>query len=183
MKRFLMALAVSAASMTVAAPSMATIQAQSPLVGSWELVKSETVRPNGESLPFIIMKGGENPTGIVMYNPDGWMSVQIGGAGRPVITKDDPDGRDYNAERAQAVVGSYYGYYGRFETDPAAGKVRHIVKQALHPDEVGQTYERRFRIEGDLLMLMTPSYEAEGEQRFNRLSWRRVKPQPQSTRK
>jgi hypothetical protein len=146
---------------------------QSPLVGSWLLVKAESVRPDGTTLP-LGMLGGRNQTGIVMYSADGWMSTHIAAAERPKVSRDDPAPRSHPPERGAAVANSYYGYYGRYEANPAAGTVKHYVTQALHPDEIGQEYERRFKVEGDLLTLSTPPNLVEGEQRFNRLTWRRV---------
>lgn len=179
-----LAIALASASAGVAQPARSEApRADTPLVGSWELVKGEVVGPNGQSRPLLFIKGGENPSGLLIYSGDGWMSAQIAGANRPQNSRDNPNGRNYQPEVGAAILASYYGYYGRYEVDEAKHLVRHFVSQALHPDEIGQTYERHYEIKGDLLTLSTPSYEDEGEKRFNRLTWRRVAPQQHSTRK
>src|SRR5260221_1333512 len=44
------------------------------LVGTWRLVSIETLRSNGEVIyPFY----GKHPEGLLIYDPSGWMSVQI----------------------------------------------------------------------------------------------------------
>lgn len=153
--------------------SATSYETRSPLVGTWQLLTFEVVRPSGETLPILFL-GGRAGTGVIIYSADGWMSVQIAGAARPSVEADDPTRRDHPPERGAAVANSYYAYYGRYEIDPAARTVRHFIAQALHPDEAGRTYERRYEIEGDVLTLSAPPVQVEGEQRFARLRWRRV---------
>ena len=77
------------------------------------------------------------------------------------------------AERAHAFD-RYYAYFGRYAVDPGQGVVTHYVEGSLEPSEVGVTYERRFRLEGDRLILTATPFMFMGEQRFNRLVWQRV---------
>ncbi len=50
------------------------------LVGAWQLVRLETVRPNGEIIyPFY----GKHPQGLLIYDGSGMMSVQIVSDPRP----------------------------------------------------------------------------------------------------
>lgn len=51
----------------------------------------------------------------------------------------------------------------------------HFVEGSLQPNEVGLTYERQFKFEGDRLRLIATPFTFNGERRFNRLVWQRVK--------
>jgi len=145
-------------------------QASALVIGSWKLVSIATVRPNGEE---VTDWAGPNPTGIIMYAADGYMSVHI--------VRDPPARWAYQSpdeasvtERAHAFD-RYYGYFGRYSVDAGRGVVTHYVESSLEPNEVGVTYERRFRLEGDRLLLTATPFTFQGEQRFNRLVWQRVR--------
>jgi len=141
------------------------------LVGSWKLVSIATVRPNGEE---VTDWAGPKPTGILMYAADGYMSDHI--------VKDPPARWAYKeaeeasvSERANAFD-RYYAYFGRYSVDTGRGIVTHLVEGSLQPNEVGVTYERNFRLEGNRLTLTTENFTFKDEQRFNRLIWQRVEP-------
>ena len=52
------------------------------LVGSWRLISVETMRANGEVIyPFY----GKHPEGMLMYDKNGWMSVQIVSDPKPTL--------------------------------------------------------------------------------------------------
>lgn len=68
----------------------------------------------------------------------------------------------------------YYAYFGRFEVDESKGLLRHAVQGSLWPSEAGQTFEHRFRLQDDRLLLEGPPFEAEGERRFSRIEWNRI---------
>jgi hypothetical protein len=65
--------------------------------------------------------------------------------------------------------------FGRFAVDFARGVITHFVEGSLQPNEVGRRYERQLRLEGDRLLLTGTPFTFDGEQRFNRLVWQRVK--------
>lgn len=77
-------------------------------------------------------------------------------------------------ERATAYR-RYYAYFGRYEVDSEKGLVRHFVESSLQPQETGVTYERRFTLDGDELVLTATPFTFKGELRYNRLVWHRVK--------
>ncbi len=140
------------------------------VVGSWRLESIATVRPNGEEVTDWM---GPKPSGLLSYQSDGYMSVHI---------VHDPPARWSYASPEQASVDEratafdrYYAYFGRYEIDAARGIVKHFVQGSLQPNEVGVTYERRFALDGDRLLLTATPFTFKGEQRFNRLVWQRVK--------
>jgi len=75
--RFCTLFVVCHLSLALAQSPSAASQQQSvsqQLVGAWRLVSVETIRPSGEVIyPFY----GKHPEGILMYDANGWMSVQI----------------------------------------------------------------------------------------------------------
>jgi len=58
----------------LSAQTKAPAPASDQLIGAWRLVSIETIRPNGEVIyPYY----GKHPQGLVMYDRNGSMSVQI----------------------------------------------------------------------------------------------------------
>ena len=165
-------LALSIVPLRRASSAGALIQSETStiLVGSWKLVSIATVRPNGEELTDW---AGPKPTGILMYAADGYMSDHIVKDPPARWAYQEPEEADVT-ERAHAFD-QYYGYFGRYAVDFERSVVTHFVEGSLQPNEVGITYERRFRIEGDRLILTSEVFAFKGEQRFNRLVWQRVK--------
>lgn len=146
---------------------------RAPVLGTWRALSVETVRPSGASLREWL---GEHPQGTIMYDATGHMAVEIMRDPRPQTASPD----SMTAAEYRAAYQGYYAYFGTYEATPAAGSgdsgsVRHHIVGSHRPDEVGVTYTRRYRLRGDTLVLETPPYERAGEQRFNRLTWVRIR--------
>src|ERR1700692_4757931 len=77
----------------------------SDLIGAWQLIGVETISPRGEiTYPFY----GKKPEGLLIYDPSGWMSIQIVSDPKPTVPRDDTrDGftKSPAAERAAAADG------------------------------------------------------------------------------
>lgn len=72
-------------------PTVAGTQQHSDLVGAWQLIRQERRNTlSGEAL------SAETPPGILVYSPDGWMSVTID---------------------RRPTGGSYWGYFGTFQIE------------------------------------------------------------------
>jgi hypothetical protein len=140
------------------------------LVGSWRLVSIATVRPNGQE---VTDWAGPKPSGLLMYQPNGYMSAQI--RLDPPASWSHKSVDDATVEERANAFDRYYGYFGRYDVDESKGVVHHYVESSLEPPEVGVTYERHLRIEGDTLFLTTEPFAFKGEQRYNKLVWERVK--------
>ena len=144
-----------------------------PVLGTWRALSVETVRPSGASLHDWL---GERPQGTIAYDTTGHMAVEIMGDPRPQrISPDSMTAAEY-----RAAYEGYYAYFGTYNATPGpgggdTGSVRHHVVGSLRPEEVGVTYTRRYRLRGDTLVLETPPFQEAGEQRFNRLTWIRVR--------
>jgi hypothetical protein len=138
----------------LALPASAVTRQQ--LIGAWRLVSLHVVGPNGpQPDPFY----NAEPTGVLVYDPSGWMSVQIEGSVRPSMETPAarPDG-PHTPEIAQleaSVLDTYYAYSGTWEYDPATSMVTHHVKSSLYPGEVGASYSQKVTLEGGNLIFTT----------------------------
>lgn len=117
------------------------------LVGAWRLLTWEIAYSDGRppSHPF-----GADAEGLLMYTPDGFMSVAIARAGRREISGDSPR-RAPPIERAEAFDG-YFTYAGRYRV--SGGQVTHVVETALNPSFVGAELVRRIRRDGAVMKLV-----------------------------
>jgi hypothetical protein len=142
------------------------------LVGAWQLVRLETVRPNGEIIyPFY----GKHPQGLLIYDGSGMMSVQIVSDPRPQVPT--ADSREAFAAAPQvdraAAADGYYAYLGTWSVDEKAGTVTHHIQQSFYPGEWGEDGVRKLKIEGDMLTLIAKAHEM-GEDHHRKLVWKRV---------
>src|SRR5262245_39720835 len=124
------------------------------LFGVWQLVSLDAIKPNGEATTGWL---GAKPTGLLVYDRSGYMSVQI-----------------MRGPRGRSGQDQYYAYFGTFEIDERAQTVIHRVHGALRPDEVGVNYKQDFTLSQDQLTLLTARHLVEGEERRNRIVWRRI---------
>ncbi len=142
------------------------------LVGAWQLVSIETIRPNGEvTYPYY----GKHPEGLLIYDRSGWMSVQIVSDPKPVVPNSDSRAGIFAAtpaEKASALEG-YYAYFGTWTVDPSGPTVTHHLRQSLYPGERGLDFSRQLSMDGDRLTLVAKVHE-EGEDHQRRLTWERI---------
>ena len=132
------------------------------IVGTWKLISSETVIGENNSRPNYWM--GSNPTGVIIYDSTGYMSVQIMRDSRPTFQSGDR--WMASSEELKVAFEGYYAYFGTYEVNEKEGFVLHHVQGSLWPDEVGVTYKRMFKISRNRIMLTTPE--------LIRLTWKRV---------
>ena len=107
------------------------------LLGAWRLVDvvEEPVDGSPPRRPH-----GEQPIGLILYTPDGYMSAQIMARDRPTILA--PDWSDLSAEDYAEEARGYFAYCGSFAVDEAAGTVTHSVEASLFPGWVGSRQPR-----------------------------------------
>src|SRR5262249_39775851 len=122
------------------------------LVGSWRLVSIETKRANGEVIyPFY----GKHPEGLLMYDRNGWMSVQIVSDPKPATPLDSSrEGFLAAAPNEKiAAVNGYYAYFGTWTMDASRSEVTHQIRESLYPGERGKSGVRSIIIQGNRLTL------------------------------
>ena len=136
-----------------------------PLVGTWALIATQWKRADGRHAnPW-----GEGATGILTYDPAGYMAAQVMRADRPSPADGTPSGID--AAMAAAVPG-YIAYFGTYEISGAV--VAHTVLGASLPAWVGTTHRRRFAVDGDRLTLSDSVIAADGIAVEAATTWQRV---------
>jgi Lipocalin-like domain len=142
---------------------------RSRLIGIWSLTEAVTVKGN-ESVPWF----GRHPpiTGNLIYNENGWMSVQIAGA--PAGTISRADFLKLPAADRAVWFDEYYAYYGTFEMDELGHVITHHIASSLLPYETGTDLKRDVSINGDTLSLLTPARDDGGKTTFNRLVWKKA---------
>lgn len=115
---------------------------RTPIQGVWKLVSYDVeVQETGEKFPPM----GKNPTGYVIFTPEARVWFVLTGDGRkPAKTAEE------KAELLDSLV-AYTGTY-RLEGD----KWITSVEVAWNPAWVGTEQSRSFKVEGDLLHVLTP---------------------------
>ena len=114
----------------------------SPFVGTWLLVSQHSVYPDGTTRP----SRGENAAGILMYDQDGNMAVQL--------MRTDEHATEYtDLSTLKTAMEGFHAYYGRYEVDEEAQIVRHYVIGSGYFDYRGSTQSRHYTFEGDTLTL------------------------------
>ncbi len=142
------------------------------LIGAWTLV-SYVEHPVDGSAPFSPL--GDEPQGIIMYTPDGYMSAQLMRRGRrPFASGDWFRGSD---EEIKEEALGYIAYSGRFHTDEEKQTLTHSMFVSLFPNWLGETQPRVVQIKANMLHLSSATPIMSGGRRtMSHLSWRRAEP-------
>ncbi len=139
------------------------------LVGSWTL-ESWTIGYSDRddfSYPF-----GEEPSGLLIYSADGWMSAAISRSGRSPLPEDTSP-RSVSPDVQAAAYVSYFHYAGRYRV--VEGDVIHYVVQSLNPNFPGSQQLRHAELDGQTLVLSGKD-EVDGVTRFHSLVWHKQAP-------
>jgi hypothetical protein len=115
---------------------------------------------------------GRNPTGLIIYDQTGHMSVQFMRDPRPTIASGQ---FSMTPEEIKGAYDGYYAYFGTYEVNEKEGTVTHNIQASLRPSEVGTTYKRYVKFVDDRITLTTTPIQQAGEQRTNRITFERVK--------
>lgn len=139
---------------------------RSALIGAWRLERCEATSSDGET----ILPLGRSPTGFLLYDASGTMSVAIMREDRAPFAAADILGGTV-LERASAAA-TYMSYAGRWELEGA--RVRHFIEVSLFPNWVGAVQERRVILDGAVLVLATDPITLGGVTRSASMRWRRA---------
>ena len=142
------------------------------IIGAWRLLAIEYSGPHGETLDPYYQKGS---SGIIIYDPSGWMSVQITAPNRrkgeiAAVRVPRPDGEA--ASKAEAFD-TYYSYYGTWDYDAATSVVTHHVKSSIIPAETGLDYAQTITLESGHLVFTVRS-GSPGAETVRRKIWERL---------
>jgi hypothetical protein len=141
------------------------------LAGAWRLVSVEGADPTFH-FPF------DHPTGVIIYDRSGWMSVQIDvtGTRRPFVNGPASG----TSEEKVAAFDNYIAYYGTYTLDLKAHTVTHHLQDATSPNWRGVNNVRWFEFQGNDRLLLIPREDGKGGviDRKNatfKLLWERIK--------
>ena len=139
------------------------------LLGVWKLLSYEFRLSGG----MVIRPMGQGVQGILMYDPSGWMSLQIIDPERPKFATND--WMSGTPEEAKAALDGLMAYYGTFELNEHKGTVVHHIQGSSFPNWCGIDREQSFELKGNYLTLMTVPTALSGEQVVGHLSWERIR--------
>lgn len=123
------------------------------LVGAWRLVSVQGDSPMRKV-------GYDHPTGLIVYERSGWMSVQIAIHGeRKPFAKGVSAGT--TEEKAEAFD-TYLAYYGTYTVDAKAETVTHHLADHSYPGFRGRDNIRWFEFQGDNRVVLIPTEDGKG---------------------
>jgi Lipocalin-like domain len=148
--------------------------ARGDLFGTWQLAGMSYSGPNGTHAdPFY----QPDSTGLLIYDPSGWMSVQISAPRRPPgdipATRAQP-GEAAELARKASAFDTYYAYYGTWIFAEAGATVTHHVTGALIAAEAGRDYVQSVRLDHGRLVLTTRTGPP-GQQTVREKFWNRAR--------
>jgi hypothetical protein len=139
------------------------------ILGAWKLVSY-----NAESEGSVDEPLGQDPVGIIMYTPDGYMSAQLMRRDRPAYARAITGGG--TSEQMASAAAGYLCYTGPYTLDEAADVVHHHVEVSLLPNWVGGVQVRHGHLDGDRLTLSAEVTSRKGVSTTHVLVWRRAEP-------
>lgn len=128
------------------------------IVGTWRLASFEDVE-DGK----IVRRFGDKPVGLFVYTADGHVIIQIANPANPdclTAGKRSLPGRTQNRvlpvctpEQLEVVLDGTVAYWGTYTVDTASGHIIHNVVSDVANGYAGTAQPRRFRLNGDRLVL------------------------------
>ena len=119
-------------------------------IGTWKLVSSEFRHSDGQlTYPF-----GRDAVGIIMYDANEHMSVQVMRPDRPAFASGD-----YLKGTPMEIKSAFEGfiaYYGVYEVNQKESTVTHHVEGSSFPNWVCSAQRRFFEFSGNRLTISTP---------------------------
>ena len=120
------------------------------LVGTWNVVLVDNVRPDGGRIQLY----GPNPRGIAMFDADGHYSLQIMSEGRPKFAANDKS-KGTPEEYKAAIQGSNC-HSGRYSVDELDHTVTLHVENATFSNWEGTDLKLPFTVAGDESKITIP---------------------------
>lgn len=152
--------------LTAAAP-----EARRSVTGAWKPVGVEATGLDESPIDLY----GWKPTGLLIYDAEGRMSVQLGNPGPSA--RGAIDRRKGPAIIARGPFEAYIGYWGRYEVSADGNSVAHLIEGASVPDWVGTLRECYLACAGQsgrrMTLAMPPTLVAGIESRLF-ITWERA---------
>ncbi len=171
--RFLVALVCSSSLLVAAqaprhlAKATQDVDPRKPFVGTWKLVSSTEVLPDGTKRPYGF---GQHPQGYLIYDASGHMCAQVVNSDRPKWK--DPD--HPSPEEIKTAFDGFGGYCGTYSVDEKKSTLTHLPEVPFDPNLVGSPKPRSYKFDnGQLVYTGTEPFEEGGETHWTMI-WERV---------
>jgi Lipocalin-like domain len=115
------------------------------LVGTWMLVSNYTDREDGSKVDTF----GPNPTGILMFDGNGHLSLQEMRSGLPKFASNNR--QEGTAEENKAVVQGSICYFGTYSVNEVDHTLNFHLESCSFPNWNGTDVKRSFTLTGDEL--------------------------------
>ena len=138
--------------------------------GTWKLVSWKIEQANGELIDTTM---GSDPSGWIMYRPEGRMCAAIMRRDRPQFVSNNA--LSGTSEEIKAAVEGYLSYCGSYEVNEQQHFVVHSIQVSWFPNWLATEQKRFFQFDGDRLTLKTPPLIGIGEPQIHRLIWERLR--------
>lgn len=140
------------------------------LIGTWRLLSYIEVPLEGQDSTFPY---GKSPKGILLYSPDGFMSVQISAS--EDLKFESGDKMIASSDEVVKRLRSYIAFSGKYQVDKNRGGVSYEIDTCLYPNWEGTTQLRKVDFEGDVLYQksMEPIL-SDGKLVHAYMTWKRV---------
>lgn len=136
-------------------------------VGTWRLVSSVEVLPDGTSRPYAF---GPNAQGYLMYDASGHVCAQVTDPGRPRWSNMEHP----TAEELLSAYNGFGGYCGTYTVDERTHTAAHIPEVSFAPNLVAQSKSRHYHFEnGKLIYSGTEKLQPAGESRWI-MTWQKI---------
>ena len=130
--------------------------AKEDIIGTWKIDCCESRFLDGR---IGVHPVGENIVGYILYNPDGYMALEMMAKRRLAFTKQDPFA-DSEEEEAKAAR-SHLSYCGTYELK--GDHLIHHIEFSSYGGFIGHKIERYVRLEDDVLFQTTEPFFMHGE--------------------
>ncbi|HWX34818.1 MAG TPA: lipocalin-like domain-containing protein [Steroidobacteraceae bacterium] len=158
-----------------APPDPGTPLTAQQLIGTWRLLGIDYSGPRGPIVDPFYQAGS---SGVLIYEPSGWMSVHILAPHRrawgvPESRLHSTAATPQDAQLKAAAFDTYYAYFGTWDFDAATSVVTHHVKSSLIPAETGMDYTQNVTLERGRL-IHTVRGGIKGKETVRRKIWERI---------
>ena len=116
-----------------------------PFVGTWRLVSNTQRMADGTVKPYAF---GPHATGMLMYDADGHVCVQVMNPDRPQWK--DPD--HPTGDEVKTAFDGFGGYCGRYTVDAEKHTVTQFPDVSMDPNIKSKPSPRNYRFDGDRLI-------------------------------
>jgi Lipocalin-like domain len=142
--------------------------AQDQLVGTWKLVSIYIEGPDGSRFdPF-----GANPTGILIMDGNGRISVQFIGSDLPKFASNDR--LEGTPEENKAVVQRILSYFGTYSVGDADHSLNIHIESSTFPNWIGADQKRFLALTEDEMKWINPTASS-GPGFTGHTIWKRAK--------